>query len=98
MGKHLFFGGFYRFWGAGWPGPDRFPVGPYKHGEENVKDDQIADCWDKGKSLICSHIRRQTREWKSNVNGAKETVCVGITYFVLHYLGLYLHEAKQNIY
>lgn len=37
----------YCFWGAGWFGPDGFPVGPYKHDEENVKDDQIADCWQK---------------------------------------------------
>lgn len=34
----------YRLWGAGWSGPNSFPVGPQKHHEENMKDDQIADC------------------------------------------------------
>lgn len=34
----------YRLWGAGWSGPNSFPVRPQKHHEENMKDDQIADC------------------------------------------------------
>lgn len=34
----------YCFWGIGWFGPDSFPVSPYEHGEENVKDNQVADC------------------------------------------------------
>jgi len=41
----------YRYGGLGWFGPDGFPVGPYKHPEENVKDDQITDCWEEKKQV-----------------------------------------------
>lgn len=43
----------------GWVGPDRLPVRPYKHGEEQMKDDQIADCWENttDRISVCNHLK-----------------------------------------
>lgn len=61
----------YCFWGIGWFGPDSFPVGPYEHGEENVKDNQVADCCRKKKKK-----RRMLSRREITASNMSEWVCV----------------------